>query len=167
MLIFIVNEYFVGSLSSRNRDSFVKTPLILLITLLGFVYPAYAQAPSLPKIITDGFDAYKKEGASKALDVWLAGSPIENDSTSRSTVVGSLQTIESAYGKFSGYEHLGTVSFARSTKRYYFVILYEKGPLYAWFEVYKTGGKEIIPSFDCNTKAPLILPESFFKKDNP
>ena len=144
----------------------MKTSLILLIALLGVACPAYAQAPSFPKIITDGFDVYKKEGAAKAFAVWLSGSPIENDASTRSTIVGALNTIESAYGKFSGYEYLGTVSFAQSTKRYYFVLLYDKGPLYAWFEVYTAGGKDIIPSFDCNTKAPLILPESFFNKDS-
>jgi hypothetical protein len=148
----------------------MKTPLILLIALLGFVCPAYSQtpiqAPTLPKIITDGFDIYKTDGAAKALNSWLAGSPIENDASTRSTVVGALNTIESSYGKFIGYEYLDRVPFAQSTKRYYVVFLYEKGPLYAWFEVYTTGGKDIIPSFDCNTKAPLILPVSFFDKNS-
>lgn len=142
----------------------MKTLLLLLIALVGSVCPAYAQTAPLPKIITDGFDIYKKDGAAKALDSWLAGSPIEKDATTRSTVVGALQTIEAAYGKFVGFETLSTVSFAQSTKRYYVVFLYEKGPLYAWFEVYSVGGKDIIPAFDCNTKAPLILPESYFDK---
>lgn len=144
----------------------MKTPLILLIALLAFACPAYSQTPTLPKIITDGFDVYKKDGAAKAFDTWLIGSPVEHDASTRTTVVGNLQMIESSYGKYSGYEYLGTVPFAQSTKRYYVVLLYEKGPLYAWFEVYTVGGQDVIPSFDCNTKASLLLPETFFDKNS-
>jgi hypothetical protein len=139
-------------------------PILLLLVLLGFVSPAHAQNSLLPKIVTDGFDIYKSSGVSAAYDFWLNGSPIENDAATKTNVISAVHTIESAYGKYIGYEYLGTVPFTSSTKRYYVIIQYEKGPLYAWFEVYSVGGKDIIPAFDCNTKANVLLPDSFFEK---
>ena len=139
----------------------------LLLVLLGLVLiagRAGAQGSPLPKIVIDGLDTYQKSGIDPACDVWLAGSPLQSDANARANVVNSIHTIEAAYGKFTGYEYIGTVTFSPSARRYYLVFLYEKGPLYVWFEVYTTGGKDIIPSFLCNTKASLILPESFFEK---
>jgi hypothetical protein len=143
---------------------FVKRILIVLLGLVMVAGRAGAQGSPLPKIITDGFDAYQKSGIDAACDVWLAGSPIQNDTNGRAGVVNSIHTIETEYGKFTGYESAGTVIFSPSVRQYYLVFLYEKGPLYAWFEVYTYGGKEIIPSFLCNTNASTILPNSFFKK---
>jgi hypothetical protein len=139
-------------------------PILLLFALFAIVSPACAQNSSLPKIVTDGFDIYKSSGVSAAYDFWLNGSPLENDAATKTNVISSIHTIESAYGKYIGYEYIATVPFSASAKRYYVVIQYEKGPLYTWFEVYSVGGKDIIPAFDCNTKANLLLPDSFFEK---
>jgi hypothetical protein len=138
--------------------------LLLLLILAATAGRVGAQSPALPKIITDGFDTYQKSGIEAACDTWLAGSPIQNDTNERVTVVNSIHTIETIYGKFTGYEYIGTVPFSPSATRYYVTLLYEKGPLYAWFEVYTVGGKTIIPSFLCNTKAQNILPDAFFTK---
>lgn len=107
---------------------------------------------------------YKKEGAAKAFDTWLVGSPLEHDTTTKVNIIGGITQIEAAYGKFSGYEYLGMVPFTASVKRYYIVAIYEKGPLYMWFEIFTKDGKDILPSFDCNTKAQVILPQSFIER---
>ena len=123
-----------------------------------------AQSATVPKILTDGFDAYKKEGSAKAFDTWLLGSPIEKDTTTRLSVLGGITQIEAAYGKYQGYDLLGIIPFGTTVKRYYFVMNYEKGPVYTWFEVYTINGKDNIPSTDLNTKANLILPATFIEK---
>jgi len=138
------------------------TSLWICAAFLALVCSVFAEP--VPKILSDGMDLYKKDGAAKALAFLLAGSPVENNTTAIVNQVGNLNAIESAYGKFLGYETVGVVSFSKSAKRYYLVMLYEKGPFYSWFEVYSGGGKEIITSFDCNTKVNAILPDSFFQK---
>jgi hypothetical protein len=142
----------------------MKRLLLIFIGIVLIAGRASAQGSPLPKIVTDGLDSYQKSGIDAACDVWLVGSPIQSDPNARAGVVNAVHTIEAAYGKYTGYEYIGTVSFSPSARRYYIVFLYEKGPLYVWFEVYTPGGKDIIPSFLCNTKANLILPESFFEK---
>src|SRR5450631_72471 len=104
----------------------MKTYLILLVALLGFVGPACAQTSSLPKIISDGFAAYTGGGGpAKAVDVWFTGSPLANNPANKTNYVTFLTTFETNNGKFSGYENMGVVTLSPSVKYYYVVILYE------------------------------------------
>jgi hypothetical protein len=142
-----------------------KKNIFYLIIALGMLcISAYSQTTQLPKIIIDGFEVYKKDGAPKAFDSWLAGSALEKDITTKSSIAGGIAQIEAGFGKYVGYEYIGTVVFTPSIRRYYLAILYEKGPSYTWFEVYTHEGKDVISSFDCNTKANLILPATFIEK---
>jgi hypothetical protein len=139
--------------------------LLLLIALLGCVCPAYAQTPAVPKIVSDGFDAYKQSGAASAVDIWFAGSPLGNNPSNKTSFVTYLTSQETNCGKFLGYENVGSVTMSPSVKYYYVVFLYEKGFFYDWFEVYSTGGTDLITSYSANSTATAILPASFFMKD--
>jgi len=141
----------------------MKKYLLLLIALLGCICPVYAQTATAPKIVADGFNAYKTGGAAKAVAVWFADSPLGTSATesSFSTYLGSIETSD---GKFLGYEYVGSVVLSPSVKYCYVVFLYEKGPLYDWFEVYSTGGKDTITSYNSNPAATQVLPAAFFGK---
>jgi hypothetical protein len=139
--------------------------LLLLLALLGCVCPAYAQTPAVPKIVSNGFDAYKQSGAASAVDAWFTGSPLANAPTNKTNYVAFITGQETTNGKFLGYESVGTVTMSPSIKYCYVVFLYEKGFFYNWFEVYTTGGTDIITSYSSNTTASAILPASFFTKD--
>ena len=88
-----------------------------------------------------------------------------NAPTNKTNYVAFTTGQETANGKFLGYEPVGTVTISPSIKYCYVVFLYEKGFFYNWFEVYTTGGKDIITSYSSNTIANAILPASFFIKD--
>ena len=141
----------------------MKKYLLLLIALLGCLCPAYAQTATAPKIVADGFNAYKTGGAAKAVAVWFDGSPLGTSATESSfaTYLGSIETSD---GKFLGYEYAGSVVLSPSAKYCYVVFLYEKGPLYGWFEVYSAGGKEIITSYSSNPGATQVFPAAVFAK---
>jgi hypothetical protein len=143
----------------------MKKHLLLLIALLGCVCPTYAQTPAVPKIVSDGFDTYKQSGAANAVDAWFNGSPMANNPANKTGFVTYLTNEETNCGKFLGYESVGTVPMSPSIKYYYVAFLYEKGFFYNWFEVYSTGGKDIITSYAANSTATAILPASFFAKD--
>ena len=85
---------------------------------------------------------------------------MENDTTTNIQMTGMLSQIETAYGKMIGFDSLGVVAVSPSLQRVYVLIKFEKGPLYASFDCYKTEGGWIIPIMDCNTKANLVLPQS-------
>ncbi len=142
----------------------MKIYLIGFVALLGFICPAYAEPPSPPKIISDGFATYKAIDASKAVDSWFAGSLMANDVRTKANLVTFLKTFEATNGSFDGYENVGRVTLSPSVRYYYVVFLYDSAPLYAWFEVYSTGGKDIITSYRIDPSAAQIIPACFFVK---
>ena len=142
----------------------MKKHLILLMTLLGLACPAYAQTTALPKILADGFDAYKTSGSAKAVSTWLTGSPV-GTATNISSLTSYYAGIDTSDGKYLGYESIGVVTISPSIKEYYNVILYQNGFLYNWFEVYTGGGTSVITTYSNNVTATAILPASFFIKD--
>jgi len=142
----------------------MKIYLPVLIALLGFVVPAAAQTSSVPKIISDGFATYKAVGAAKAVDTWFAGSLLATDAGAKAKFATLLDAFEQSNGRYSGYESVGTVVLSPSVKYYYVVFLYDSAPLYAWFEVYNVGDKDIITSYRANPIAAEIVPDSFFRK---
>jgi len=115
-----------------------------------------AQALKLPPIIRGGLDAYKQGGAAIAIATWLKDSPIANESTGGAQA--GFERIESAYGHVIGYDVLQIVPFGPHASRTYVTILYEKGPVYAWFDCYDANERSIITGFLFNTKPDAILP---------
>ena len=114
--------------------------------------------PSIPDLITKGLAAYEKSGGKEAMAVWLKGSALEGDTTTRMNVAGGLAQIEAAYGKMIGFEPVRTVSVTPSMLRVYVVAKFEKGPVFFAFDCYGAE-KEWITSFiDFNTRPATILP---------
>jgi hypothetical protein len=130
-------------------------PLILLFSLIG----VQAQT-DIPPIVTTGLEAYQKSGANAALEVWLKGSALDGDTTTRLNLIRGLTQIqiEAAYGKVVGFEPIRSVTIAPSLHRIYILIKFERGPIYAVFDCYKTEHGWIIPSLDFNAKPTAILP---------
>lgn len=131
---------------------------IFFIALSVLLIASSASAVDPPKIVTEAFDAYKNEGFNKAFDIWMKGSPLENDKTSLMNVRGGMTQIETMYGEMIGYEIIKTYPFTKYTIRTYALVLYEKGPLYMYIDCYKSNKGWIIPELLFHTKAQMILP---------
>jgi len=114
-----------------------------------------SQTPALPGVVRAGLEAYKVSGAYSAVKTWLANSAIVEQS---GATAQAFQKAEQAYGRMVGYETLEVVPLGTHASRSYVIILYEKGPIYVWFECYKTKDDWIMTSFLFNAKADLILP---------
>jgi len=119
-----------------------------------------AQAPDLPSIVRSGLDAYKQAGVEAALTAWFKESPIASQTAP--AVKGTLQQIEATYGSIIGYDVIRVVPLGPHASRSYVVILYQRGPLYFWFDSYKPGDRWIITALLFNTRADSILPRSTF-----
>ncbi len=61
-----------------------------------------------------------------------------------------------------GYDILRVIPFGPHASRTYVVILYQKGPLYVWFDCYEATGQWIMTAFLFNTRADSILPRATF-----
>jgi len=143
----------------------MKRVLTVWLVCMSISGIAIAATPEVPPIVTAGLEAYQKSGFKAALDLWMKGSPMESDKTSLVNITGAIASIETAYGKMTGYEVVKTFSLSPSTLRVYLVINYEKGPLFASFYCYKSKDGWIIPKFLCHTDVERIFPESLMKAE--
>jgi hypothetical protein len=131
--------------------------LFVILLVIGVPLTSFALEP--PKIVTEAMDAYKKSGYEEAFKIWMRGSPLEDDKTSYMNIRGAFTQIETAYGKMVGYEIVKSVSISPSTIRTYAVILYQKGPLFVFFDCYNSLSGWIISQIQFNTKPNLVFPD--------
>lgn len=133
--------------------------LFAMSLLIGVPLTSFALEP--PEIITEAMDAYKKAGYEEAYKIWTRGSPLENDKTSYMNIRGAFMQVETAYGKMVGYEIVKSANISPSTIRTYAVILYQKGPLFVFFDCYNSPSGWIISQIQFNTKPNLVFPDIF------
>jgi hypothetical protein len=114
-----------------------------------------AQTSKLPPVVRAGLEVYKVSGSAAAVTRWLKGSPVTDVS---GNAAKGFEQIETAYGRMVGYEVLDVVPFGTYASRTYLVILYEKGPAFAWFDCYLPKDEWIVTGFLFNAKPDPILP---------
>ncbi len=136
-----------------------------LVSLYLSLFCAAGEQEEVPKVVTDGLEAYKTYGISAALDSWLKGSPVESDPLARAGMQTALTQTDASYGRMTGHELIKTVTLSPSVRRVYAVILHEKGPLYVWFECYQSNLGWIIPHLDASPKAEKALPASIIEPE--
>jgi hypothetical protein len=140
----------------------IKTKLVLSVMLL-ILLSVTSYADDTPKIVIDGMEAYKTAGFGGAFDIWLKGSPMENDKTTTMNLKGGFTQIESIYGKMISYEILKNIKISSSSNRIYAEIRYEKGPIFMFFDCYNSSKGWIIPTMKLHTDADKILPYDVFQ----
>ena len=133
----------------------MRASTLVVCIAIGTAPVLHSQTKALPSVIAAGLEAYKVNGAAAAVTRWMKNSPIPELS---GATTEAFKQIERAYGRMGGYEILQVVPLGTYASRSYLVILYEKGPVYAWFDCYKAKDEWIMTSFLFNTKPDLILP---------
>ena len=90
--------------------------------------------------------------------IWLKGSPLETDTTTRVNVTGGLAQIETVFGKMIGFEPIRTVSIAPSMLRVYVLLKFERGPVFFAIDCYKAEKDWTVAFIDFNSKPSSVLP---------
>jgi len=130
--------------------------ITLALCLAMAAAPALAsQTATLPPVVRAGLEAFKATGAPTAMKTWLANSPIPEQANA---TAAAFENIEHAYGRMVGYETLEVIPLGTHASRSYVIVLYEKGPVYFWFDCYKSKNDWIMTGFLMNTKPDVILP---------
>lgn len=135
----------------------VSAIFLLIASISLFSTIVSAETKSMPKIISNALEKYQKEGADNLIPNLLIGSPIEGDKNALSQV-NLLKQIETFYGKYINSELYKSISINQSINLIYFVMNYEKGPLYGSATVYNANGKEIVSTFNFHTDIKQIIP---------
>lgn len=126
--------------------------------------PASAMIADVPRVVLDGFDAYRKSGLRAGLDAWLKTSPVAA-TVNLEQMMSALSQIEGLYGRMTGYDVLRVVHVGTRVRRVYFVVLYEKGPLYGYIDCYQTSQGWVVPGFLTNAQPGVILPPDLLTGD--
>ncbi len=115
----------------------------------------------VPEIINQGFNAYAQTGLNSALQVWLQNSLLDRN-TLLKTELAALKQADATYGLFESGEVMRQVAITPRVTRVYLVLYYERSPLWAYFDLYKTrNGTQVISDIFFNTKVQVILPAEF------
>lgn len=134
------------------------TAISLLVVLLCLYDTATcSETKAFPQIISNALEKYQKEGADHLIPNLLIGSPIEGDKQALSQA-NLIRQIEAFYGKYQKAELFKIVTITQSTTLIYFVMKYEKGPLYGSATVFNHNGKEVITTFNFHTDINNIFP---------
>jgi len=123
-----------------------------------------AATGDVPQIVLDGFAAYRNSGMRAALELWLRTSPVAA-TANMEQLLGALAQVEGMYGRMIGYDVLRVVHVGTRVRRVYFVLLYEKGPLYGYIDCYQTSRGWVVPGFLTNMQPGVILPPDLLTGD--
>ncbi len=139
--------------------------LILFAALFSAFNPACVNNEvELPTPLKKALEAYKEKGVEQFIPTLLKGSPAESDETALSQV-NNIRQIEDFCGSYIGYEMVGSGQVVESTREVYYVLNYEKCPVFGRVTAYKTAQGEFITEFEFRTNIGEIIPrELIFKK---
>lgn len=128
--------------------------------IFGAMRPAFAGAKeNLPAPLIEAAAAYKAKGAEEFLPTLIKGSRLQyTDKASFTDANTMLKQIELHYGSYLGIELVGAIAISDSTRLVYFVIKYERGPLYGVADIYKTRHGEVVTNSNVNTELNQIMP---------
>lgn len=132
-------------------------PLVLILPLLLAASALSEDQRPIPPIVGQGFEALLKNGSLAAMNAWLSGSARDNDDD-QDRAAAKLNSVQSVYGRCTGYEIVRTVPLTTSTERVYAAVKFEKGVAWMSFDCYRPGRDWIISRFDFGTNANLVLP---------
>ena len=130
------------------------------IVLASSLQPVLAGAEEdLPLPLFEAAEAYEKNGSDAFLPVLVGKSRLQYaDSTSLQQASNVFRVIEQLYGEYVGIELVRSVPISASIRIVYFVLKYERGPLYGVVDVYDIKGGEIVTNSDVNTEIMRIIP---------
>jgi hypothetical protein len=141
----------------------MKSPLALFVLgslLLAAPVSALAQTkqPPVPDLIKQGLSAYAQSGLNTALQVWLQNSLLDRGTLLRSELA-ALKQADATYGLFESGEVMQVAIITPRVTRVYLVLYYERAPLWAWFDLYRTrSGNQVISDVFFSPKVRVILP---------
>jgi len=135
-------------------------PLVVLsLLLLGLAPSAFAQTSTQPpELINQGLRAYSQNGLNTALQLWLQNSLLDRATLLRGEMA-ALKQADANFGAFESGEVMRSVAITPRVTRVYLVLYYERAPLWAWFDLYRTrNGAQVISDVYFSPKVQVILP---------
>lgn len=143
------------------------TIFIFLITLCGNISIATARDNTqIPLPLKKAVTAYEEKGVNTFIPV-LYGTPLTlNSNLEFLNGTSILIKVEKLYGNYTGLEIINDLQISTSTRSVFFIMTYQRGPLYGVITTYKTSDeKEVVMEFKINIERQQIIPDSYLTKN--
>jgi hypothetical protein len=114
------------------KNLFPCAALFLALATVG----AAAERDEIPESILLGLKTYQTSSYSVAVELWLKNAAVEQPEEFKKELLG-LARAEQIYGVYEGFDVVQQLSFSPRTKRITLVLYFEKGPLWADFDVFR------------------------------
>lgn len=140
--------------------SLFALPLLgaLLLATPSLALAQSAKQQPVPDLIKHGLSAYAQNGLNTALQVWLQNSLLDSATLLRSELA-ALKRADATFGRFESGEVMQVAIVTPRVRRVYLVLYYERAPVWAWFDLYRTrNGSEVISDVFFSPKVQVILP---------
>jgi hypothetical protein len=144
----------------RLSKTFFVVAAGLLLLVSGEYLRARAPKPeneNVPTIIQSGFDVYKLEGPDAAVKAWLKNSALEGDKDALGQA-NVLRRTQGNYGDYRSFDLVHETDISQSVHILFAAINYEKGPLFAKFNIFRTEHGWVITAFEFNTNSEKLFP---------
>ena len=138
----------------------------IMIAMSFFLLSTAIRADDGADLVKRGLEAYKKSGATEAVNVWVKNGGLEGSKA----VIAQASTftqIETYYGDFESYEIVKINNISERSQMILYVMHYESGPTYGRFQAYKKlDGTWVATEFKFHTEAVQVWPsETVFGKN--
>jgi len=112
---------------------------------------------TIPPFVVAGLEEYKNKNLEEAVKIWLKGSTSEGMGINRRAE--PLRKYVEFYGAFQSYELMSTRVFSARSRVLYLILHFEKRPVFARFEVYRSDlGWILLGEYEFNENPDKILP---------
>jgi hypothetical protein len=147
-------------LMNKNSPGALCLALVLAVCVLSSpAVRAGADTADIPRPLGKALSIYKKGGIEGFIRTLVSGGPLEgNQELHMQALV--LEKIEKYYGAYQSFQVLHVTRLSGSTRLIYFLMNYEKGPVFGKLTAYKNGDRETITSFRFHTKPDKIFPDA-------
>jgi hypothetical protein len=142
-------------------DRFHAVVITTIGTLLAFCNVAQAvdnpAEPIIPPVVQAGFDAYASKGPDAAVTAWSKGSYFEGEKVMKAGGAAFLSN-EQYFGKYESFELIATKTVGTRVKLVFLEMNFNKGAMFACFQLYKRDKRWIIQDITWKYKPEEIMP---------
>ncbi|MCC6444285.1 MAG: hypothetical protein IT210_12630 [Armatimonadetes bacterium] len=129
-----------------------------LLGLVGSRLLSAVEPEGPPRILDDGFAAYKAGGSHEAIRVWVKGGILEDQPEQLENLEKGLQSLEKVSGAYLTY-HVAQVHLLAPTAHIVYVVAdHAKGPVFCKFLLYRRPEGWSVVQCAFNTGPEQILP---------
>ena len=114
-------------------------------------------AATLPAVLTSGFAAWTRGGASQALDTWQKGGLLEGD-RKVAVEVNYFSRVAPAIGAYKSADVLQAQTVSQFSQIIYLAMNFDRAVVYARFLLYHTAQDWVVQNMDFNVKPEVVIP---------